>query len=48
VEHDTTKLMTLIDEINQLLEAKDDLLSARRRDVPGRDRLAVQVASPLQ
>jgi hypothetical protein len=47
VEHDTTKLLTLIDEISGLLQAKDDLITARRRDVPVRDRLSVQGAAPL-
>jgi hypothetical protein len=48
VEQDTTRLMTLIDEINGLLQAKDDLLIARSRNASGNGRLSVQVAASLQ
>jgi hypothetical protein len=48
VEQDTNKLLALIDEINQLLQDKHDLLTAQTQNVSRDERLFVQGAAPLQ
>jgi hypothetical protein len=48
VEQDTNKLLALIDEINQLLQDKHDLLTAQTENVRRDERLFVQGAAPLQ
>jgi hypothetical protein len=48
IEHDTTKLLALVDEINRLLQEKQELLTAQTRNVSRDDRLFVQGAASPQ
>jgi hypothetical protein len=48
VEHDTTKLLALVDEINRLLEEKHDRRTAQTRDINGNYRLFVVGPTSVQ
>jgi hypothetical protein len=48
VEHDTTKLLALVDEIYRLLEEKNNRRPAQTRDVNGNYRLFVVGPTSVQ